>query len=280
MTGINRNIGKRLSAFLLIRSDLVDRNFIPVMPSAGFALKLIPEKDLYLKSNLSRNYNVPSLNDLYWIPGGNPNLKPEESYTADLAIDLQTRNDLMLIQSAVTGYISHISNWIIWKPTQYQFWAPENIMLVFSRGVEFSFKSITDFHSAKIIVQANYNLSHTTNESPVSEVDESRGKQLIYIPKHAFNLYTGIHYKGFQMNYSTGYTGKRYTHTDNEEDYFESILEPYFLCDISISKEIKMRKAVARFQFAVCNLFDKDYQVIMARPMPGRNYSCIIEFSL
>ena len=269
MAGIDRNFGKRLNTYLLIRTDLVDKDFIPVMPSLGFALKLFPDKNLYLKSNLSRNYNIPGLNDLYWIPGGNPDLKPEENYTADLALDMQLQNDLFLINSSVTGYVSQINDWIIWKPTQYQYWAPENVALVFSRGIEFSLKTIMDFHVTKIIFQSNYNLSRTTNES----------KQLTYIPVHTFNMYSGVLYKGYQLYYSLNYTGKRYTQTDNEEENPESILDPYFLNDISVSKEFNLEKITINLRFAIYNLFDKDYQVILSRPMPGRNYSVILTFS-
>ena len=269
MAGIDRNFGKRLNTYLLIRTNLVDKDFIPVMPSLGFALKLFPDKNLYLKSNLSRNYNIPGLNDLYWIPGGNPNLKPEENYTADLALDMQLQNDLFLINSSVTGYVSQINDWIIWKPTQYQYWAPENVALVFSRGIEFSLKTIMDFHVTKIIFQSNYNLSRTTNES----------KQLTYIPVHTFNMYSGVIYKGYQLYYSLNYTGKRYTQTDNEEENPESILDPYFLNDISVSKEFNLENTAIDLRFAIYNLFDKDYQVILSRPMPGRNYSVILTFS-
>jgi outer membrane cobalamin receptor len=276
MAGINRDFKKRLSTFLLIRTDLADRDFIPVMPSLGFAFKLFPERNLYLKSNLSRNYNIPGLNDLYWIPGGNPKLKPEENFTADFGMDMQFQNELFMIHSSVTGYLSRIDDWIIWKPTQYQYWAPENVALVFSRGIESNVKAMMDFHVTKILFQANYNLSRTTNESTAGGLAESKGKQLIYIPVHAFNMYSGILYKGYQLCYSLNYTGKRYTQTDNEEENPQSILNPYFLNDISVSKEFKLEKAGINLRLAVYNLFDKNYQVILARPMPGRNYSCIL----
>jgi len=269
MAGLNRNIGKRLITYFLIRTDLVDKDFNPVMPSLGFALKLLPEKNLYLKSNLSRNYNIPGLNDLYWIPGGNPNLKPEENYTADLAMDMQFRNDFFMMNTSVTGYVSKINDWIIWKPTQYQYWAPENVAIVFSRGVELSAKTVTDIHITKIVFQANYNLSRTTNES----------KQLIYIPVHTFNIYAGIQHKGYQLYYSLNYTGKRYTQTDNQEENAESVLDPYFLSDLFLSKDFNLEKAGINLRFAVYNMFDKDYQVILARPMPGRNYSAILTLS-
>jgi iron complex outermembrane receptor protein len=270
MAGLNREFGKRLSAFLLVRSNLIDKDFIPVMPSLGFALKLLREPELYLKTNISRNYNAPGLNNMYWIPGGNPDLKPEESYSADIALDLERQNDLIMINSSITGYISRINGWIFWKPTQYQYWAPENVALVFSRGLEFSIKTTTDINNAKIIVQANYNLCKTS---------EPDGQQLIYIPVHSFNSWAGLIYKGYQLDVQAGYTGKRYTQTETEEETSETVLEPYFLGDMSLSKEVNLHKFRLNFNFSVRNLFNKDYQVVLARPMPGRNYSLILGLS-
>lgn len=269
MALINKDIGRRLSTFFLVRTNMVDKDLVPVMPSLGIALKLLSGKDLYLKSNLSRNFNVPGLNDLYWIPGGNPKLKPEESYTADLAIDLQLQNDIFILNSAITGYFSRINDWIIWKPTQYQYWAPENLALVFSRGLESSIKTVMDMNHIKIIFQANYNMCRSTNS----------GKQLVYIPVHSFNGYAGILIKGYHLNWQLNYTGKRYTQRDNESENSATILKPYSLSDLSICKEIDLEKLDIDFRLSVRNLFDKEYQVILARPMPGRNYSFIVGFS-
>ena len=40
--------------------------------TAGLEFKISEEKEYFLKGNLSRNSKVPDLNDLFWIPGGNP----------------------------------------------------------------------------------------------------------------------------------------------------------------------------------------------------------------
>jgi outer membrane cobalamin receptor len=37
-----------------------------------------------LKLNLSRNFRIPTFNDLYWEEGGNRDLKPESSYQAEI----------------------------------------------------------------------------------------------------------------------------------------------------------------------------------------------------
>jgi outer membrane receptor protein involved in Fe transport len=270
MTEINREFRNRFSTYFLLRSELINRDFIPLMPSTGLSMKILNNQELYLKTNLSRNYNAPGLNDLYWVPGGNPRLKPEESYTADIALDFNRLTDFFIFKSNITVYLSRINDWIIWSPTEYQYWAPENVAHVFSRGLEFRFKTITEINTVKIIFQGNYNLCKTTN---------SDNRQLIYIPVHNINSWGGLIFKGYQLNYQVSYISRRYTQTDSEESNSEITLEPYMITNISMGKELTMHKCRLNFNFSVENLFNKDYQVVLARPMPGRNYSLLLGIS-
>ncbi len=96
--------------------------------------------------------------------------------------------------------------------------------MFFQEALEFSIKTTTDINNAKIIVQANYNLCKTS---------EPDGQQLIYIPVHGFNSWAGVIFRGYQLDFQAGYTGKRYTQTEIEEETSETVLEPYFLGDMS-----------------------------------------------
>ena len=53
--------------------------------SAGIVFNLL-KKELKLKGSTAYNYRFPSMNDLYWRPGGNPDVKPEEGYSYDASI--------------------------------------------------------------------------------------------------------------------------------------------------------------------------------------------------
>ena len=279
MMGIQHNISDRIHTYFLIRNDLTDFKRIPVMPSAGIAIRALRNTELWMKTNFSRNYRYPGLNELYWIPGGNANLKPEENYSAEINADLTLQNDFFSFKTTLTGYISRIDDWIQWKPTQYGFWSPDNIALVMSRGLEFNLKSTVSLNGGNIIFQGNYNLCKTTNESAVLSVDRSEGKQLIYIPVHSANLHFGASYYGFYMIYSINLTGKRYTQTSNIESSSATTLNPYLLNDLFLRKKIMMKNVNSLIQIGVYNIFNTDYQVILSRPMPGRNYSLIFELS-
>ena len=280
MMMFNREMSDRLSAWILMREDLVNTTFLPVMPSLGLSYKILKNNELYLKSNLSRNYNVPSLNDLYWIPGGNPGLKPEMSYTGDLSGSMSHKKGNHEIGGEITGFVSWIEDWILWKPTQFHYWTAENIASVFSRGLEAMFNSAVAGKNYKIQLNANYSLTFTTNQHTVSMVDQSRGKQLVYIPRHVMNTHAYFDFKGYYLNYSLILTGKRYTQSSNEESHFETVLNPYALNHVLFGKEIILSRMKTTIQFGIYNIFNKSYQVILARPMPGRYYSINLGVSL
>ena len=69
---------------LTARYDLVDGKSMGVFPTATFTYHAF--KGFLLSLGYSHNYRNPSLNDLYWYPGGNPDLLAENGRTVDLAL--------------------------------------------------------------------------------------------------------------------------------------------------------------------------------------------------
>ena len=79
-------IGQQLKIDLLARQDVIDAQLAPILPSLGIRFKPFSDNDVYIKANFARNFNAPSLNDLYWTQGGNPDLKPEKGWSSELGL--------------------------------------------------------------------------------------------------------------------------------------------------------------------------------------------------
>ena len=90
--------------------------------SAGMVFNLW-RKVLQVKGNVAYNYRFPGMNDLYWRPGGNPEVKPEDgySYDASVAYRKQLCRGLSL-DAEVSGYLMYIDNWILWLPKDGNQW--------------------------------------------------------------------------------------------------------------------------------------------------------------
>ena len=74
---------------LIIRGALKkayhNENELPLLPSITSSWKFY--KEFLLKGSVAKLYRVPTLNDLYWKPGGNPDLKPESGLTESVSIE-------------------------------------------------------------------------------------------------------------------------------------------------------------------------------------------------
>ena len=282
MMNLHLKPSDRFGAFILLRSENYDKHFVPLIPSAGLEWQFIDDLPLLLRMNAARNYHKPSLNDLYWLPGGNPDLLAEDGFTGDISISADFDESLVTFKNEITGFASLIKNWIMWQPASNgaYYWQANNVKDVFSRGIEYHFTAGIDWKDVRLKSGGNYSFTKTTNENAIASVDQSRGKQLIYIPKHKGNLYFSAFWKNFTLKYDLLYTGKRYTKSSNQESDFERVLSPYWLNTLTLDKNMDINKINIKLKLEVENLLDEDYQSILWRPMPGRYYNVSIALNI
>jgi len=266
----------------LFRTDLYDSKLIGFIPSFGAEYLVDKKQNVALKLNVSRNYHQPSLNDLYWFPGGNSSLKPEDGYSGDLAISYSKRSDKVILSGQITGFASLIDNWIVWQPSSSgaSYWEANNLRKVFARGAEVQLSVHSQIsRNLTFDLKGNYSHSATSNIDAVPSVDGSRGKQLIYIPKDKANLFAEADYKKYYLKLNAPFTGKRYTSSNNVESDYEKVLNPYWLLDMSVGRRIDFKPFLMDVVVGVENLTNSDYMAILWRPMPGRYYSLTIQIS-
>lgn len=262
---------KNINSYALLRANLTDKKFLPLMYSGG--IMIFSDKIPFtFKTGISRNYKNPSLNDLFWIPGGNPDLRPEKSFSGDFNLNykISDKNNLKL-ESDINGYISHINDWIIWMPGDFQYWRAENIKKVFARGFEFSLSGKYNLKKLKTHFKINYSYTKTTNETDKGDIaDASYGKQLIYIPLHKANALLNVRYKRNYIRFSHVYTGERFTSSSNED--IRHRLPAYNIEDLTVGKKINIKNIKADIQIKIKNLLNADYQEILWRAVPGRQF--------
>lgn len=236
--------------------------------STGVQVRLLPEY-LTLKGNVAYNYKFPSLNDLYWQPGGNIDLVPEKglSYDATLAATLPLNHQLTAAVDA-TYYLMNIDNWIMWLPSKNWFWQPRNVRKVLSHGLELQASlnyTATNFR-AKFVT--NYTYARSMNRERNFEEDGTYRKQLPYIPKHKANARITADYRGVYLNYGVNYTGIRYTTDD--ESYSTNA---YVIHNAECGYEWTLsRGCIVTPKLTVTNLFNAYYESTQYYPMPLRSF--------
>jgi vitamin B12 transporter len=244
------------------------------LPEASMGFDAIVFKWLRAKANASTIYRVPTLNDLYWNPGGNANLKPEEGSSEEFGLNSVFKIQKVQLTYDITVFNRNIRNWIIWLPGD-TYWSPENIMKVWSRGFEHVFS--IDYKKNKFALNLGLNYTYTisTNEKAKTENDESLNKQLIYVPVHEAAAKFRITYDRWFIFYMHAYTGYRYTSTDNKE-----FLPEYDVARVSAGKTILLKRTYISFSVFCNNMFNEEYQSVLWHAMPGRSYGLTLKLNL
>lgn len=272
----------RSGLYFLSRSEYYDNRFIAFIPSAGAEWQFRNVNPMALRMNLTRNYHKPGLNDLYWIPGGNPELLPEEGVTGEMIFSSQYRQNGVSLRQELSGYASEIKNWIIWQPAQNGawFWEAVNLDRVKSAGLEYNFSGDVRYRQYKFSAGGNYALTRSYRRNQPTETGYSNRRQLIYIPVHSANFQAGAARQGYSALLHLGFTGRRYTQTSNQWTSFENSLPPFMVTSLSLQKDFPVSVLKMGVKAKVENLFNVRYQQILWRPMPGRNYSVTIVTNL
>jgi outer membrane cobalamin receptor len=280
MFAVRKSFKDRVNLNLMLRQEWVDGLRLPFIPYFGMDLRLTEGVDLLLKGSIARNYHLPTLNDLYWQPGGNPDLLPEEGFTVESGIAYQQTFSGHLLKTELSLYRSQIDNWIIWIPSYRGYWEPRNIRSVLSKGLEYSMQLQGYLSEFNYRLSATYGYSIAVNQGdPLIWSDESYGKQLVYIPLHSGNMMAQLGWGNLFFTYQFNAYSERYTTSSNDVSRRDR-LYPYFMNDISAGSSFRLKRVDLSLEFKVYNLLNEPYHTILYRPMPGRNYQLVFKIQI
>ncbi len=254
---------KRINASAAIRYEWQNKNTTPLIIQFGSDYAL--NKNFTFKVNAGNVFRWPTLNDLYWREGGNIQLKPEHGWQAESGLAHKYIGKDLYSEISTTFFYKNIIDWIMWVPGP-NFWSPENIAKVESKG--FENKIYIQYKHNDFISYVKFNYDHTlsTNKKKRFENDATYNKQLIYTPIQQVLAELGISYKKSSLSISRKYNGFRYTIADNS-DY----LEGFWTSNIALSQSFKIQKTEAILNFNVNNLENKNFEYIAFSPSMGIN---------
>lgn len=265
-------LNNKLAYKAAFRIEKTSTGKIPYTYNSG--IEYSPIKNLTLKLNGAKLYRLPTLNDLYWFPGGNINLKPEEGYSTDGTIEFEKQWHELHILISGSAFDKVISNWIIWVPGAGGVPTPKNIQRVWSRGSETSCQ--LTFKQNKFLAQLKFVSGYviSTPRKTQLENDNSIDKQLIYTPRYNYNTNFTVRYQNVVLAVFHQYVGYRFITSDNSE-----WLEPYHYVTIRAMYHHQFKNLRFGLFANLNNVLNANYQVINNRPMPLRNFETGISFN-
>ena len=268
----------RIGLSTVVRGEMFGRRWAPAIP-AFFIDGLVSRRgNVMLKASVSRNYRFPTLNDLYFLPGGNPDLRNEEGFSYDVGASFAVGNPgTFALNGSVSWFDSRINDWIIWLPTTKGFFSPRNVKKVHAYGVEGRGGfSVSPWKDWMLELNGSYSWTPSINRGDkMSEADRSVGKQLPYVPRNSASATGRLSWQTWSFLYKWVWYSERFTMSSN--DYtITGHLPQYFMSNVSVEKWLKLRAADVSLKFAVNNLFDEEYLSVLSRPMPGINFEFFV----
>ncbi|MEE1149017.1 MAG: TonB-dependent receptor [Alistipes sp.] len=269
---------ERIGVSLVVREEMFGKEWTPIIPALFVDGVVSRAGNIVAKASISRNYRFPTLNDLYFLPGGNPDLRSESGWTYDAGLSFAVgREGLYSLSGSATWFESYISDWIIWLPTPKGFFSPDNIKDVHAYGIET--KADLDITLAKdwhLGIDGTFSWTPSVNiGEPRTPADKSVGKQLPYVPELSSSVTGLVTWRKWSFLYKWCYYSVRYTMSSNDIS-LSGKLPPYFMSNISLERVISLRWADISLKGTVNNLFNEEYLSVLSRPMPGINFEFFV----
>lgn len=252
-----------------LRQEAVDGRLAP--PAPGLGAEGLLANWLTASAKLTRNYRLPTFNDLYWQPGGDPGLQPESGWSQEGGIKIHGAPGRHKLSYALTGFSRRIDNWILWSLREGQaFWSASNITRVWSRGLEQRLRWELAGREWKLHLSGGYDYILSTSEVEVENPRMEAGQQLLYVPRHRAFGKLSFRWKGLLAEY-------RHQHTGAVGGQNVDTLPGYQVGFISLAYSHAVSSWEGRLFFHANNLWNEQYRVIERRPMPGRHFQAGLE---
>ncbi len=259
---LTHQLSEKLSYGLNLRRELVSDYSSPVVYAIDSRLQLNDQH--MLQVNASKNYRIPTFNDLYWSgPGatGNEGLVPETSMQAETSYSYQAPE--IKISSSI--YYISTANMIQWSPDVRGIWSPNNVQKTRQYGLELSLAITKKIQDHQLSLNQQYAF--------VRSINADTSFDLIYVPRHKTSSNLSYQYESWSVLVQSIYNGPVYTTTDSS-----SALDGYFVSNAELSKHFqKNSKPELTIAVSMNNIFNKNYQNVAFRPMPNRHLQLQIQ---
>ncbi len=265
-----------LVAGILLRETIADEKILVPDFSVSADFRPFPEKDYFAKLNFSKNSRIPTLNDMYWSPGGNPDLRNENAFLSEISWEMtEDISSSLKIKSEFAFFKSFINDLIQWHPGESSFWIADNLKKIETSGFEPGLSLIYNTSGLKVLLKAGYAFTKAISSDSENTNNSSDGKQIIYVPVNKLNTNLKLKWEHFYSGFSTYLVSRRFLTADNTQ-----YLPGYTFSDLDFGMTLNSNKSSWDINFSVDNLFNISYQNVAWYPMPGRSYSLSVIFIL
>lgn len=257
------NLLKGLNTALSFRKEIEKKWIQPFTYSLGSDYQLTPY--LSFKGNVSKNYRIPTINDLYWpndgYEKGNPNLQPESGYSGEAGFVEKINASVIKFEFAQSGFANNMNNMIVWIAGPERIYTPVNKTRGRTKGVELRVKGNYSEGNSTIGLNGFYSWT----KSRLTSNDIYNNQPLLYTPDNRLMASINYAFRALSVYFNFNYTGKRYYDAVNT-------LPAYQLGNLVFNIDIPAWGNKLSTSFSINNIWNTEYQAVAWYAMPMRNY--------
>lgn len=240
----------------------------PIIWTIGIRQPII--KQISLKAKMGKSYRVPTFNDLYWVSSyavGNPELKAESGFDAEVGINTNFTSNRFLVNLDASVFMMKMQDWMNWAPREDGIYTVMNIDSAIIKGAEAKLKVQYGSDTKNIGLNANYTLLEARDKKTENFLPNTPEHKLTTSIKGTYNSYT--------IDAAYQYTHLVYPKLSNLVS-----LPSYSLINLALFKTFKTKQMDINLGIRVNNITNENYQTRQHYPTPGRNYLVSINFNL
>ena len=245
----------RAVVFPSVRADLYapanQERRVALSPQVGVN---VPAGAWNLKASAARAFRMPTLNDRFWQPGGNPDLRPESAWSLDAGAVWTSG----ATQAEVTAFAARARDQIVWTPTAAGFFAPVNVSRTRSVGLE---------GSARTARRTPLGVLEAGGVATLLDArDLDAGAPLRYVPRWTAKAWAGLEAGALRLGLGARAVGARFTTASASQP-----LPTHFVLDAQVSVRRRVGPSTLTLGVAAENLTGLQYEVVKSYPMPPRH---------
>lgn len=251
------------------------KNLRKLSPSLSMSYKIFNDKNIYVRASYKNIFRSPTFNESYFYHFGSTDLLPEttDQYNIGFTFLKNVSNNTSL-KITLDGYMNHVKDKIVAVPYNMFIWTNVNIgkvkVLGFDATANLSYK-FSDRHS--LIFTTSYSLQSAKNRT--NPDSPYYGYQIAYTPLHSGSV--SLCYENPWVNVTLHGTGMS-SRSANNEHYEDSNIPGFFDTGITLFRLFKVLKNEITLKGDIKNLFNKQYEIVKAYPMPGISYQFSINY--
>jgi vitamin B12 transporter len=239
-----------------------DTKQVAVVPKHGLRWQI---NSLFtLKNNYFRSFKFPDFDDLYYrsmdgTMAGNPNLKPEDGWGADLSGELKLEKYFSFTS---TVFWQYTKDSIHWAKSPGGRWSPENVGTACFTGADFRPVFTLPLKKRKFTslkIGANYQFQYSWLLS--GDLDFGNSFHIPYMPMHIIGGSVYLAWETGSLMVSAHYESARYADTTNK-----IVLDPYCIANATLNQNIGKYFI---FFASLRNILNAKYESFASYHMPG-----------